>query len=270
VLSSTVCQDCSAGTYSNQGAAACTSCEPHTYQDLPASGSCLDCAFGTYQPEPGSTECTDRNDRRCWKAKDLKNPAFVSQAALPASDALSSEPIDLLKAALFCSPAGLDGAPVANADPRQCCYKIKGAKLASPVAVEVSGAVGGTVQLEVSKRSLLCEQCMGTGAEQPLQCWKVKDLKNPPFASEAGLAVVDGLASDTVDTKKPALYCEPVGISGAPIEDQAAQQCCYKVKGAKLASAAVVDTLGAIGGDLELEISKPSLVCEPCSSMLLP
>jgi hypothetical protein len=237
---------------------------------MAASGSCLDCPSGTYQPAPGATACVDRNDRRCWKAKDLKNPAFVSEDDLPASDAFSSSAIDVLKPALFCSPAGLDGSPVANSDPRQCCYKIKGEKLAAPVSVEVAGAVGGTVQLAVSKRSLLCEQCMGTGAEQPLQCWKVKDLKNPAFAGEDGVAVVDGLATDTVDVQKPALYCEPVGINGAPIEDQAAQQCCYKVKGTKLASPAVLDTLGAVGGDLELEVSKPSLVCEPCTSMLLP
>jgi hypothetical protein len=237
---------------------------------MAASGSCLACAFGTYQPDPGATACVDRNDRRCWKAKDLKNPAFVPQDAVPASDALSSQPIDLLKPALFCSPAGLDGAPVADADPRQCCYKINGAKLASPVSVEVNGVLGGTVQLAVSKRSLLCEQCMGTGAEQPLQCWKVKDLKNPAFVAEAGVAAVDGLATDTVDTKKPALYCEPVSVNGAPIDDPAAQQCCYKVKGTKLASPVVLDTLGAVGGDLELEVSKPSLVCEPCASMIVP
>jgi hypothetical protein len=270
VTASTACQDCSTGTYSSGGAVTCTDCEAHTYQDMPASSSCLDCPFGTYQPTPGSAECTDRNDRRCWKAKDLKNPVFVAQDDVAAIDALSADPIDLVKASLFCSPAGLDGAPVADADPRQCCYKINGPKLATPVAVQVNGVVGGTVQLEISKRSLLCEQCMGTGAEQPLQCWKVKDLKNPAFVAESGIAVVDGLATDTVDTKKPALYCEPVGVDGSPIEDQAAQQCCYKVKGSKLPSAVVVNTAGAIGGALELEVSKPSMVCEPCSSMLLP
>jgi hypothetical protein len=212
----------------------------------------------------------DRNDRRCWKAKDLKNPAFVSQDDVAATDNLSSEPIDVLKAALFCSPAGLGGAPVADADPRQCCYKIKGAKLASPVSLNVNAVLGGTVQLEVSKRSLVCEQCMGTGAEQPLQCWKVKDLKNPAFVADDDVAVVDGLATDTVDTTKPALYCEPVGLAGAPIEDPAAQQCCYKVKGSKLAAPVVLDTMGAVGGTLQLEVSKPSLVCEPCSSSLIP
>ena len=253
------------------GQSECSDCAAGTYQNNPASTECLDCATGTWQPDTGATACVDRNDRRCWKAKDLKNPAFVAQPAVPVSDEFATGPVDIKSASLYCAPAGYAGQPVSDPDPRQCCYKVTGAKLDPAVTVQVAGALGGTLQLELSKPSLVCEQCVGTPVDNPLRCWKVKDLKTPAaFVGTDGLAVVDHLASDTVDVTKPALFCAPADVDGAPITDSLAQQCCYKAKGDKLAAASTLNTNGAVGGPLELSVQKQSLVCEPCTSSVVP
>jgi hypothetical protein len=271
----TTCNTCGAGKYSPAVGATtvgvCTDCAAQTFQDMPAAAMCAACPAGFFQPATGAASCLERNSRRCWKAKDLKNPAaFAPQTGLAITDAISSTPVDLSKPALFCSPAGLGAHGVADPDPRQCCYKAKGTKLATPYNLQVTGAQFGTLQLSLSQPSLVCEQCAGAPLESSLQCWKVKDLKNPAFTKTAGLAVTDGLASDTVDTVKPALFCFAAGLGGLPVSDSGATQCCYKVKGTKLASAVTETVSGTVGGALDLGVQSPSMVCEPCSYTPLP
>jgi len=271
-LGATACTDCGVGSFSSDPAStSCESCAAHTYQDMAGEDSCLNCPAGTYQPGLGQSSCLDRNSRRCWKAKDLKNPAaFAPQKDVPVADEVASGDVDLRKAGFYCSPAGLGGAPVADPDPRQCCYKVSGAKLANPLALEVEGDIGGTLQLELGKPALVCEQCLGTPTDEPLQCWKAKDLKSPAFTRQAGLGVVDGLATGTVSTVKPDLFCSPASVDGSPVTDVLAQQCCYRIKGNKLGTPVTVNTHGSIGGPLELSLSKQSMVCEPCTSTVLP
>ncbi|MFN2377543.1 MAG: hypothetical protein ABR538_13470 [Candidatus Binatia bacterium] len=263
---STTCTSCSPGTFSSSlGQTACTDCSPGSYQDASAAVECLDCEDGTFQPEAGATMCLDRNERRCWKVKDLKNPAFVKQTGVVVTDEVASGNVDLTGVSLYCAPAGLDGDAVADPDPRQCCVKAKGDKLDPAVSYNVTGVVGGSLQLQLSKRALVCEQCAGAPIDNPLQCWKVKDLKTPAaFVGTADLAVTDEFATDTVDVKKPALFCSPASLDGSPISDPLAQQCCYKATGAKLATASTVNASGSVIGALELSVQKPSLICEPC------
>lgn len=273
-MAATACTNCSAGTYGSAvGAttsAACLDCDAGQYQDTPGSTSCLACGAGEWQPETGAAACLVRNSRRCWKAKDLKNPAFAKQEGVAVVDELASGTVDLLKPGYFCSPAGIGGQPVADADPRQCCYKAKGDKLAAAQAVQIEGATGGVLQLAVSKAAYVCEQCAGTPLESPLQCYKAKDLKSPAFGAQDGVDVTDGLATDTVDLQKPALLCLPAGLGGDPVADPDGAQCCYKAKGAKLDAAVTEAVAGDAGGPLELAVQSQALVCEPCSVALLP
>jgi hypothetical protein len=132
-------------------AGVCADCAAQTFQDTPGSTTCLDC--------PGGTECTDRNRRRCWKAKDLKNPRFTPVESLVVEDKFSTSTVDLKGPSLFCSPAGLNGQPVANPEPRQCCYKVKGARLDPAATVATSGTIGGALELELGTPSLVCEPC---------------------------------------------------------------------------------------------------------------
>jgi hypothetical protein len=187
------------------------------------------------------------------------------------SDHLATATVDIKGPALFCSPAGLASAPVSNPAAGMCCYKAKGTKLATAAAMQIVGSTFGTMQIEVSKPAYVCEQCTGTTAtEQALQCWKTKDLKSPAFAGVEALAVSDGLATDTVDVSKSALYCAPAALGAAAIGDSAAAQCCYKSKGVALASAQTISADGDLGGTFQVEVSKQSMVCEPCASSPLP
>lgn len=267
------CEDCAPGTFSlaigATTAATCQDCEAGSYQDQAGQGECLDCADGTRQPDLGQVSCVDRPQRRCWKAKDLKNPAFVKQAGLSVTDEVASSSVDILGVRSSCEVAGLDGSPVAPGG-RQCCYKAKGEKLAAPVSLALSGALGGDFQVRLLKVDSLCEQCSGAPIDEPVRCWKVKDLKNPAFAAAADVAVTDTFATDTVDVTSPTLFCSPASVDGSPLTDTKAQQCCYKTKGAKLSPSALVGTLGSIGGTLELELGSQSMVCEPCTASVLP
>jgi hypothetical protein len=214
--------------------------------------------------------CVDLNGRRCWKAKDLKNPAFTKQTGVSVIDEVATDSVDLKGVGFYCPPAEIDGDPIADADPRQCCYKVKGATLKPSVSIQVAGSVGGTLKLKLLKPSLLCEQCVGAPADNPLRCWKVKDLKDPVFVRSTGVSIHDELANDAVDVLKPELYCAPAGVNGSPIFDSLAQQCCYKVKGAKLAAASTINTIGSVGGTLQLGVQQQGMICEPCTASVLP
>lgn len=267
----TVCLNCSPGTFaSSQGSTACNACGAQTYAASPGASTCLDCPPLTYQPDTGASSCDDRDSVRCWKAKDLKNPKFVQTEGLSVSDDFADDTVDLKKADLFCAPVAVGGQPVTDSDPRRCCYKAKGDNLDPSAEIEVAGSLGGTLQLALKKPSLLCEQCQGAPAADPLRCWKVKDLKNPKFVKQETVSADDELASDTFDTKKPDLYCAPASVDGALVADAGSQLCCYKVKGNKLDPPAVRATTGDVGGSLELEMKKPSLLCEPCTKIDLP
>jgi len=271
----TVCTDCSAGKYGTTAgattSAACTDCDPHTVSSS-GSSTCLACEAGTYQPSAGSESCESRNELRCWKAKDQKTPAFAAQDDVSASDeVVASDTIDIKSPAMFCSPAGFGAEPVSNPDAPMCCYKESGAKLASPVSVEVTGAHLGTVQLAVGKQALVCSQCGGSAStEQSLRCYKVKDLKNPAFSALDSLAVTDGLATDSVKVSKPALYCAPVALGAAAVTDSTAHQCCYKATGPALSATSIIDAISLDGSTLHLGVSKQSMVCEPCTRTVLP
>ena len=108
------------------------------------------------------------------------------------------------------------------------------------------------------------------GTANAYKCWKAKDLKNPQFAPLAAISADDEFVTGTVDVKKPFLFCGPAQVNGAPIGDPNLHQCCYKVKGAPLDPAVQVESNGAMAGTLQVEVKKPFVVCEPCSTTVLP
>ena len=57
-ISSSACSSCSAGRYSDNGAASCIQCSPGTFSDTVESRSCTDCEEGKYTSKFGSTSCT--------------------------------------------------------------------------------------------------------------------------------------------------------------------------------------------------------------------
>ncbi|MFN2427185.1 MAG: hypothetical protein ABR587_12145 [Candidatus Binatia bacterium] len=212
-----------------------------------------------------------RQSLQCWKAKDLKNPAFLSQDDVTVADELSTSPADVKSPALYCLPAGIDGVVASNPDPTMCCYKATGAKLATAARRRTLGLEFGSLDVELSKRSLVCEQCGGSVAtEQSLQCWKTKDLKNPKFTPREDVPVTDAFATGTADVKKPAFYCAPAAVGLVPVGDSSAHQCCYKAKSSSVAPPAPVDASGELGGTFQVGVGKPLLVCEPCTSTALP
>jgi hypothetical protein len=55
---STDCNECPVGTYSNQGDMVCTACKTGTYTNTAGSSQCIPCPAGTYTDKTGTTECT--------------------------------------------------------------------------------------------------------------------------------------------------------------------------------------------------------------------
>ncbi|MGH7787788.1 MAG: endonuclease/exonuclease/phosphatase family protein [Candidatus Binatia bacterium] len=93
---------------------------------------------------------------KCYKAKDLKQPKFAPVTLSNLDDDLSSDvTVEVKKPFLFCSPASVDGAGIANPADHLTCYKTKTTKLAGSVAIEVANVLG-TTQLSVEKSGLLC------------------------------------------------------------------------------------------------------------------
>ena len=169
---------------------------------------------------------------------------------------------------------------------------IMGTGFDRPLAVLVGGKLCQLLQL-LSSSLLQCSLPPGSGLDVPvrvmangqlsnegtlsyaptptdsLKCWKAKDLRQPAFVPAEGMQLDDELATDSVSVKKPSLVCNPAD-TGSGIADATAHKCCYKLKGTTLEPLKQLEIIGTVGGTLKLELSKPQLMCEPCSRMILP
>jgi hypothetical protein len=101
------------------------------------------------------------DDYQCWQAKDLKNPKFVKVLGVSLVDQFAAGTVDAVKPFLVCNPASKNGSQIVDPNAHQCCYKIKGAKLKPPVNVAITDQFG-SLQLQATKRGLLCQPCTKT------------------------------------------------------------------------------------------------------------
>lgn len=266
------CTACDAGTYSDsQGATSCNECNPYTVSAAGAS-ECVACGFRAYQPEAGSGTCVWRGDRSCWTVRDLGQPApFSRMTEVPASDQFSTKPVSLLRASMFCGATSIESrTPGAHPESTMCCYKSDAAKPDAPVSIEWSSILGGTLQVRVLKRALVCDQCQGdTETEQTQQCWKVRDLKNPRFQAYDGLRVADEYSFDFLRVKRPSHVCAPASFDGSPNFDTNGHYCCFHVGKAFVSGPSEIVTDPA-GAQLALGIEKRGILCEPCEVSTLP
>lgn len=132
-----------------------------------------------------------------------------------------------------------------------------------------------TVALVFSGAALAFAAVVASPASAQLdnfKCYKAKDLKNPKFVAtnvdlEDQFAVNDG----NFEAKKPFLFCNPVDVNGAGINNAIDHLTCYKIKGPKLLpndrpDVEVVNQLGTT----QLEAKKPFLLCVPSTKTVLP
>jgi hypothetical protein len=94
-------------------------------------------------------------------------------------------------------------------------------------------------------------------------CYKAKDLKAPKFQSTT-LPVTDQFGSFSAEVKKPFLLCNPTSVNGGAVNDVTGHLVCYKVKGPKL-SPRPSGKIGNALGELQLQASKPYVLCVPSS-----
>ena len=95
-------------------------------------------------------------------------------------------------------------------------------------------------------------------------CYKAKDTAKQ-FA-KTSVTVVDTYAGSTVtEFKKPFLLCDSASIAGSPQSDPSARLSCYKVKGAKLATAATKTVTDHFGTRSE-SIQKVFVVCDTATA----
>lgn len=104
------------------------------------------------------------NHFKCYKAKDLKNPAFtqIKDPGISLIDQFGSEAnVGVLKPFLLCNPADKNGSGIGDPSAHLCCYKIKAQKPDPKPQVQVADQFG-TLQLLVVKPQLLCQPCTKT------------------------------------------------------------------------------------------------------------
>ena len=155
---STICTQCtdvigciSPPTCTTASNSQCTACDVGRYLSEGLADTCPDC---TPIPNCTSLTCTNGSnsqctscaaptvdDFNCYKVKDLKVPPFV-RTGVSVADQFATSPVTLIKPALLCAPAGVDGSSVANSQTHLCCYKSKAAKLPAPVRAEVTDQLG--------------------------------------------------------------------------------------------------------------------------------
>ncbi len=104
------------------------------------------------------------------------------------------------------------------------------------------------------------------------KCYKAKDLKDLKFEAQiAGLTDQFVVNDGDFEVKKPFLLCNPTDKNGEGINNLHDHLTCYKIKGPKLDSALrpqveVTDQFGT----LQLEATKPFLLCVPSAKAVLP
>jgi hypothetical protein len=101
------------------------------------------------------------------------------------------------------------------------------------------------------------------------KCYKVKDLRNPPFDQREGVTLDDQFENDVVDVKKPVMICVPASKNSSGINDPVTHICCYKIRGTKLDPAVGIGITDQFGS-LELEAKVVKMLCQPCTKTLLP
>ncbi|MBX3024370.1 endonuclease/exonuclease/phosphatase family protein [bacterium] len=98
----------------------------------------------------------------CYQAKDLKQPKFVATTVSLLSDQFATRTgAAVKKPALLCSPASVDGQAAVAPAAHLACYKTKPHKLAAPVQVQMTDALGGG-RLALQKATLLCVPAAAT------------------------------------------------------------------------------------------------------------
>lgn len=97
----------------------------------------------------------------CYKAKDLRNPKFVSVPGVTLDDQFGSHFVEVKKPFLVCPPASKNGSGIDDPVNHLCCYKIKGPKLDPAISVETTDQFG-SLQQQLKKSSILCQPCLKT------------------------------------------------------------------------------------------------------------
>ena len=106
------------------------------------------------------------------------------------------------------------------------------------------------------------------------QCYKGKDLKNPPFVQlkvkdSNGVQLDDQLGSFEADIKKLQRVCVPVDKNGEGIFDPALHYCEYLIKGIKLDPRPSVEVSSQFQVS-QFEVKKASTILVPCDKIVLP
>src|SRR5512138_3768701 len=103
----------------------------------------------------------------CYKAKDLKQPKFVSTTLPVISDQFATRSdVAVKKPAYLCSPASVEGQAAVDPGAHLACYKTKPHKLAAAAHVQMDDAFGA-VQLALQKTNLLCVPAAATVEPAP-------------------------------------------------------------------------------------------------------
>ena len=133
---------------------------------------------------------------------------------------------------------------------------------------DASGTAAANQALSVKRAESVRDYLVTKGADTHMLVIEgvgSKDLKNPAFTPIPSLALADAFGSSTAAVKKPAFVCTQQGVGGDPAPVTDAAVCCYKMKGATLSPAPIVQTTDDLG-TLQLRLSAPKLFCTPCTS----
>jgi hypothetical protein len=106
------------------------------------------------------------------------------------------------------------------------------------------------------------------------QCYKGKDLKNPPFVQlkakdNNGVQLDDQFGGFEADVKKLRKVCTPVDKNGEGIFNPALHYCEYLIKGAKFDPKPVVEVSSQFQVS-QFEVKKAFTILVPCDKTVLP
>lgn len=102
------------------------------------------------------------------------------------------------------------------------------------------------------------------------KCYQGKDLKNPKFVKQDGVATTDQLVTnELVDVKKLKFVCTPVNKNGEGINNPNAHLACYQIKAPTFAVKPSVEVSSQFQPS-RFELKKGKLLCLPATKTLLP
>lgn len=225
-------------------------------------GTCINAVVG---------ECQDRF--KCYQARTAGGGPRFARTTLALTDPFESKVTDLVKPALFCNPAEVNGVEVTDPSTYLECYRSKDARttprqekfaFSQPLSVVNQFGLGF---LELKKSEMTClpsgrDAVPSSFSGESFKCYKAKVARKTPRFQRRGITLTDRELTTASELRKPVALCAPTAVESNPTFNLETHLACYMIRDAAKFPGKSLSSQNALGNE-NLLLRRPRLVCVP-------